>query len=376
MADRMTKRTHARGPIALVTVLAMLVATACGGTPAAPGGGAATASVAPSVFGEIVGEFKPLRNSDNWVVWSKTTCKYEPAPNKPTTPYVAVVRKAPTLGLGHQIQSEDNAINLLKNASVKGAADLAGMKYISVNGRYPDQAAMVAAAENIVTQNPAAVIEDQPLATLAERLNGIYAAKCIPYVQLSLASPGAITFGASNADVGVAEGAALIAEIKKKGWNAADITAVGSIIPTLGPINDRVTGCTAALQKEFPALKVDNLQLAAGTVADTQTSMTNWLTSHPTVKHVAGCVISGLQAVGMDNALTAAGRQTLAVIMTTGNTMKDLEALPKTTAIIGSVDFGNDKFGSFALGMAQSAIRGEPVPDFVFTPLTVIALPR
>jgi len=376
MGNGMTARMFPRRAMALLVALAMLITAACGGGPAAPAAGSPTASAAPSVFGEIVGQYTPLRNSENWVVWSKTTCKYEPAPTKPTTPYVAVVRKAPTLGLGHQIQSEDNAINLLKNSSVKGAAELAGMKYISANGRYPDQAAMVAAAENIVTQNPAAVIEDQPLATLAERLNGIYAAKCIPYVQLSLASPGAITFGASNADVGAAEGAALIAQVKKNGWNAADITAVGSIIPTLGPINDRVTGCTAALQKEFPALKVDNLQLAAGTVADTQTSMTNWLTSHPTVKHVLGCVISGLQAVGMDNALTAAGRQTLAAIMTTGNTMKDLEALPKTTAIIGSVDFGNDKFGNFALGMAQSAIRGEPVPDFVFTPLTVIALPK
>lgn len=364
----------ARRPLAVFAVLATLIVTACGGTPAAPG--AASPAASPSVFGEVVGEYKPLRNSDNWVVWSKTTCKYEPAPTKPATPYVAVVRKAPTLVLGHQIQSEDNAINLLKNSSVKGAAELAGMKYAGVNGRYPDQAAMVAAAENIVTQNPAAVIEDQPLATLAERLNGIYAAKCIPYVQLSLASPGAITFGASNADVGAAEGAALIAQVKKQGWIAADITVVGSIIPTLGPINDRVNGCSAALQKEFPALKVDNLQLAAGTVADTQTSMTNWLTSHPTVKHVLGCVISGLQAVGMDNALTAASRQTLAAIMSTGNTLKDLEALPKTTAIIGSVDFGNDKFGNFALGMAQSAIRGEPVPDFVFTPLVVIATPR
>ena len=304
-------------------------------------------------------------------MWSKTSCKYEPTTTHPAT-YVVNLRKAPNMTIGHQIQSEDNAINLLKNSSVKAAADLTGMKYAGVNGKYPDQAAMVSAAENIVTQAPAAVIEDQPLATLAERLNGIYAAKCIPYVQLSLASPGAITFGASNADVGAAEGAALIAEVKKRGFVAGDITVVGSIIPSLGPINDRVTGCQAALQKEFPALKVDSLQLAAGTVADTQTTMTNWLTAHPAAKNVLGCVISGLQAVGMDNALTAAGRQTAAAIMTTGNTKADLDALPKTTAIIGSVDFGNVNFGFFALGMAQSAIAGEPVPDFVFTPLTVI----
>jgi ribose transport system substrate-binding protein len=356
--------------IAAAAIGLVLLTGACGGGTATP---SATASAAPtSIFGATVGTYTPLRNSDNWVVWNKTSCKYEPTTLAHPATYVVNLRKASNMTLGHQIQSEDNAINLLKNSSVKAAADLTGMKYAGVNGKYPDQAAMVSAAENIVTQSPAAVIEDQPLATLAERLNGIYAAKCIPYVQLSLASPGAITFGASNADVGAAEGAALIAEVKKRGFTAADITVVGSIIPSLGPINDRVTGCQSALQKEFPASKVDSLQLAAGTVADTQTTMTNWLTSHPTAKNVLGCVISGLQAVGMDNALTAAGRQTAAAIMTTGNTKADLDALPKTTAIIGSVDFGNVNFGFFALGMAQSAIAGEPVPDFVYTPLTVI----
>jgi ABC-type sugar transport system substrate-binding protein len=365
------KALFRRSLVLVAAALVILAASGCGGGGVTASPSATTSAAPTSPFGASVGTYTPLRNSDNWVVWSKTNCKYEPASTHPTT-YIVNLRKAPNMTLGHQIQSEDNAINLLKNSSVKAAADLTGMKYAGVNGRYPDQAAMVSAAENIVTQNPAAVIEDQPLATLAERLNGIYSAKCIPFVQLSLASPGAITFGASNADVGAAEGAALIAEVKKRSFAPPDITVVGSIIPSLGPINDRVTGCQAALQKEFPALKVDSLQLAAGTVADTQTTMTNWLTAHPQAKNVLGCVISGLQAVGMDNALTAAGRQTAAAIMTTGNTKVDLDALPKTTAIIGSVDFGNANFGFFAVGMAQSAIAGEPVPDFVYTPLTVI----
>ena len=355
----------------LVSVAVALLVAACSGAPAGqPAASSQASGGAQSIFGDTVQKLTPLRNSDNWVVWSKTSCKYEPATTKPSGPYIANLRKPlQPMVLGHQIQSEDNAINLLKNSSVKAAADMAGFKLAAVNGRYPDQAAMVSAAENIVTQNPFGVIEDQPLATLADRLNAIYAAKCIPFVQLSLASPGAITFGPSNADVGDAEGTNLVDFVKSKGWAEADVFVVGSFIPSLGPINDRVTGCAAVIKKAFPASGAENLQLAAGTVADTQTVMTNWLTSHPQAKHILGCTISGLQAVGMDNALKAASRHTDAGIMSTGSTAKDLADLPKDSAIVGSIEFGNENFGLFATAMLETAYEGQPVPDFVFTPL-------
>ncbi len=364
--------TGLRNVRAFATTLAVsALVVGCAGTPAAQPSASTQASSGPAaVFGAVVETLTPLRDSGNWVVWSKTTCKYEPAPTKPTGPYVAKLRKPLTpMVLGHQEQSEDNAINLLKNSSVKGAADLAGFKLAAVNGKYPDQAAMVSAAENIVTQQPFGVIEDQPLATLADRLNGIYAAKCIPFLQFSLASPGAITFGASNADVGDAEGKNLVDFVKAKGWAAADVFTVGSFIPSLGPINDRVTGCAAVIKAAFPASGAENLQLAAGTVADTQTTMTNWLTSHPQAKHIVGCTISGLQATGMDNALTAAGRNLDAAIMSTGSTAADLATFPKDSAVIGSIEFGNENFGHFGLAMLETAYEGQPVPDFVFTPL-------
>lgn len=346
----------------------MLLAIAgCGG------GSASSSSSTPSgstgLFGATVETLSTAGDSGTWVVWNKQTCSYQPAPTKPSGQYVPVVRKPTSpMVLGHQEQSEDNSINLLKNASVKSAAQEAGFTLAEVNGKYPDQASMVSAAETIAGQSPFAVIEDQPLATLAPRLNGIYAAKCIPYLQFSLMTPGVITFGASNAVVGQSEGTALESFVKDKGWAAADLTVVGSVIPSLGPINDRVTGCASVIQKAFSGATVSNLSLASGTVADTQTSMTNWLTSHPNAKHVLGCTISGLQAVGMDNALTAANRQSDGAITSTGQTQKDLSALPSGSAIIGTIDFGNDKFGHFALAMLESVANGDPVPNFVYTP--------
>jgi ABC-type sugar transport system substrate-binding protein len=354
-------------PLIALAAVSLVMAACGGGTPAASG---PPASKAPqALFGDTVQTLTPLGTSEKWFSWNKTSCKYEAA-TKPSGTWTLKLRK-PTqpMTLGHQIQSEDNAINLLKNASVKGAADLAGFKYAGVNGKYPDQAAMVSAAENIVTQNPFAVIEDQPLATLADRLNGIYAAKCIPFLQLSLASPGAVTFGAQNADVGDAEAAALIDYVKTKNWKAEDLFIVQSYIPSLGPINDRVTRCSDGIKKAFPPAQTDQLQLSQGTVADTQTVMTNWLTSHPQAKVILGCTISGLQAGGMDNALKAANRNKDAAVMSTGNTAKDLAALAPDTVIIGSVEFGNENFGYFALAILEVAAEGQPVPEFTYTPL-------
>ena len=366
--------------LALPLVVA-LSAVACGGSPAASspapaGSAAATAAASAGPFGASVQKLQPLGNSDHWVVWNKQSCKYEDAKSHPDK-FVSDLRKPnAAFVLGHQIQSEDNPINLVKNQSVKDAAELAGMKYVGVNGKYPDQAAMVAAAESIVAQGAQAVVEDQPNSTLTTRLHGIYAAKCIPFVQISLRATDAITVGASNGEVGKIEGEQSADYAKKQGWKTSDMFVVRSNIPSLAEINDRVTGCSDAILKAFPGVRTDGLNLQAGTVAETQTVMTNWLTAHPDAKNVIGCTISGLQAVGMDNALTAAGRNKDAAITSTGNTQKDLNELPKGTAIIGSVDFNWAGFGPHLVAVLESALNGEPVPDWVIMPVKFLSTPR
>ena len=367
-----------RRVVAVIPVIALL-ASACGGTAApSPAASAAPATAAASagLFGATVNKYEPLSNSDKWVVWNKTSCKYEETKTHPDK-WVSNLRKPTgTFILGHQIQSEDNPINLVKNQSVKDSAELAGLKYVGVNGKYPDQAAMVAAAESIVTQGAQAVVEDQPLSTLTTRLHGIYAGKCIPFVQISLRAPDAVTVGASNAEVGKIEGEQVADYAKKQGWKLGDMFVVRSNIPSLAEINDRVTGCSDSIAKAFPGVRNDGLNLQAGTVAETQTVMTNWLTAHPDAKNVLGCTISGLQAVGMDNALTAAGRNKDAAVSSTGNTQKDLNELPKGTAIIGSVDFNWAGFGPHLVAILESAVSGEPIPEFVTMPVKFLSTPR
>jgi ABC-type sugar transport system substrate-binding protein len=71
----------------------------------------------------------------------------------------------------------------------------------------------------------------------------------------------------------------------------------------------------------------------------------------------------------MDNALKAANRNKDAAVMSTGNTAKDLAALAPDTVIIGSIEFGNENFGYFALAILEVAAEGQPVPEFTYTPL-------
>ncbi len=376
----------------LVIAVVIAIAAGCSSAPGASPTAATTSSpaqsgsLAPSdaaaspsgPFGASVAKLEPASVSDEWVTWSKETCRYEPTTDHPST-WTADLRAANGLLLGHQEQSEDNELNVAKNKSVKDAAELAGFELLQVNGRYPDKAAMVTAAQNIATRKPVAVIQDQPLADLAEQLNGIYAESCIPFVQLSLASPGAITFGASNEDIGLKEGEFLVEYAKSKGWNGADIVAVGTPVSGLGPINARPDVCGDYIVENLPGATYDPLALAKGLTDEVTTVATNWLTSHPNVKHVLGCVISGLQAAGLDNALLAAGRNADAAVMNVGAPASALATLPDTSAIVGSVDQGfsapGGRYATFAVAMAQDAVAGHPVPVFVYTPLEVLATP-
>lgn len=375
-----------RSSYVLVTAAAALFLIGCSATPAATSGPTGAASGAPpsaspsqsGLFGAVVASQDPASVSEDWVTWSKTSCSYEPLADHPDT-WTANIRSGDGLLLGHMEQSEDNELNLAKNNSVKEAAALAGMELLQVNGRYPDKAAMVTAAQNIATRAPVAVIQDQPLADLAPQMNDIYKEACIPFVQLSLASEGAITFGASNEDIGLQEGTFLVDLAKKNGWSGADIVAVGTPVSGLGPINARPDDCGKYIVDNMPGATYDPLPLAKGVTDEVTTVMTNWLTAHPDAKYILGCVISGLQAAGVDNALLAAGRNTTAAVMNVGATQASLDALPDTTAIVGSVDQGfaapGGRYAGFALAMAQDAAEELPVPVFVYTPLQVLARP-
>jgi ABC-type sugar transport system substrate-binding protein len=386
--SRQPRRRAAQGLVA-ITVVAIVGACSSGpGTTATPSVSTPPAespgtSVAPSpsaagLFGEPVVTLEPASISDEWVVWSTDTCTYEPVADHPDT-WVANLRAANGLLLGHMEQSEDNELNLLKNASVKDAAALAGFELLQVNGRYPDKAAMVTAAQNIATRDPVAVVQDNPLADLADQLNSIYEEACIPFVQLSLASEGAITFGASNEDIGLKQGEFLVEYAKAQGWEGSEIVAVGTPVAGLGPINARPDICGAHIVENLPGATYDPLPLAEGLTEEVTTVATNWLTAHPDVKVVLGCVISGLQAAGIDNALLAAERGETAAIMSVGATETTLAELPDTSRIVGSVDQGfgapDGRYATFAISMVQDAAAGNPVPVFVYTPLQVIPTP-
>ena len=379
-------QSAAPGSRFLVAAVAVLLVAGCSSTgatlaPATAGPTAAVTTAAPSPtgpLGETVVSKEPASVSDDWVKWSTTSCSYEPATDHPAT-WTANLRKATGLLLGHMEQSEDNDLNLAKNNSVKEAAAMADFELLQVNGKYPDKAAFVTAAQNIATRKPAAVIEDNPAADVAPQLNDIYKAACIPFVQLSLATEGAITFGASNDDIGLKEGTFLVDVAKKNGWSGADIVAVGTTVSALGPINNRPDGCGKYITDNLPGSTYEQLPLTKGTTDEVTTVMTNWLTGHPDAKYILGCVISGLQSAGIDNALLAAGRNTNAAVMNVGATQKSLDALPDTSAIVGSVDQGfanpNGGYALFALAMAEDAIIGAPVPVFVYTPLQVLSAP-
>jgi ABC-type sugar transport system substrate-binding protein len=257
------------------------------------------------------------------------------------------------------------------NSGMTSTAAKAGITLAIGNYNYPDKSDALSQAQAIALRNPKAVISFNVDKTILDTVNKNFSDKCIPIIQVTLAAPNSITFGASDEQVGTTEGEYLVDYAKKQGWDPATIVAYGVQVPTLAAINTRVTTCQQVITSGLAGAKAASTEIQASTTANSQTATTNWLTANPQVKHILGCNIADVLALGEVNALQAANRSEGSAILGAGGTPSVL-ALVGKSALIGSVDFGYGHYADFLLAMAQDAIDGKPVPTKVFTPLKVI----
>lgn len=321
--------------------------------------------------GDVVVTNTPGGSSTDWVTWNKKTCTFEPATDHPAS-YTAQVRKpSGELTIGYGEQGTGNPLLDAMNSGMTSTADKAGIKLAIGNYNYPDKSDALSQAQAIALRNPQAVISFNVDKTILDSLNKNYSDKCIPIVQVTLAAPNTIVFGASDDGVGKAAGDYLVDYAKKQGWDPSTIVAYGVQVPSLAGINARVTTCQDTITSALAGAKTDSTQIAASTTANAQTATTNWLTAHPDVKHILGCNIADVLALGEVNALQAANRTPGSAILGAGGTASVL-ALVGKTALVGSVDFGYSHYADFLLAMAEDAIDGHPVPTKVYTPLTVV----
>jgi ribose transport system substrate-binding protein len=305
--------------------------------------------------------------STTWVKWDKKSCALVSA-TAPSGAWQAVLREQSGVRIGYATQAEGVAVVDLANASMKSDTDKVKGEYVFANYAYPDAAKVLDGARSITTRKADVVASWNLLVPSMDAVLAIYKTACIPVIQISTKAAGTVLFGPDNNEVGAKEGAGLAAWAKTKGWTAATMTILGVTVPSLGDsVNLRVSGCIAAIKKEFAAAGSSSLELAASTTAEGQTKTTDWLTANPTKKQVLTCTNADTAAFGVANAAKGANRGDQLAVAGVGGS-----ASPGGS-FVGTVDFGFKNYGDFLVPLALDLVAGKPVPETVSPALTFVA---
>jgi len=312
-----------------------------------------------------------------WLVWNRSTCSYQQATSHPKN-YRAAVRKVvggPTT-IGYLHYGDTDPFGVANSKSINAMAELAGFKVNRYNLKYPSETEPLVQARNAITKKEPAVLEGQQIDTLNNAFLKILEKDgCIPPVQLYLPVKNVPSFGAVWADAGTQQGIWLAQQAKKKGWKPSDTALVSCTDPTVGSAVNIMfdTAQKALLANGFklPKSSIFRLVCKYSATESAQVRLRDWLTAHPTFKHLLINTIDDERTQGEINALKQAGRLDDALTIANGVDQLGQEQI-RTGEESASVAFFPEKYGEWLIPLLQDVMAGNPVPSFTGSDLIVI----
>jgi ribose transport system substrate-binding protein len=255
-------------------------------------------------------------------------------------------------------------------------AELAGFKVNRYNLKYPSETEPLVQARNAITKKEPAVLEGQQIDTLNNAFLKILEKDgCIPPVQLYLPVKNVPSFGAVWADAGTQQGIWLAQQAKKKGWKPSDTALVSCTDPTVGSAVNVMfdTAQKALLANGFklPKSNIFRLVCKYSATESAQVRLRDWLTAHPTFKHLLINTIDDERTQGEINALKQAGRLDDALTIANGVDQLGQQQI-RAGEESASVAFFPEKYGEWLIPLLQDVMAGNPVPSFTGSDLIVI----
>lgn len=312
-----------------------------------------------------------------WLVWDKSTCSYQVAKTHPKN-YKAAVRKViggPTT-IGYLHYGDTDPFGVANSKSIAAMAKLAGLNVNRYNIKYPSETEPLVQARNAITKKEPAVLEGQQIDTLnAAFLKILQKDGCIPPVQLYLPVKNVPSFGAVWTDTGTQQGTWLAQEAKKRGWKPSDTALISCTDPTVGAAVNILfdTAQKALVSNGFNLPKKNMFRLVCkySATESAQVRVTDWLTAHPSFKHLLLNTIDDERTQGEINALKQAGR--LGDALTVASGVDQLGQQQIRSGLQGaSVAFFPERYGEWLIPIIQDVMAGNPVPSFTGSKLTVI----
>jgi ribose transport system substrate-binding protein len=312
-----------------------------------------------------------------WLVWNRSTCSYQHATAHPKN-YRAAVRKVvggPTT-IGYLHYGDTDPFGVANSKSINAMAQLAGFKVNRYNLKYPSESEPLVQARNAITKKEPAVLEGQQIDTLNNAFLKILEKDgCIPPVQLYLPVKNVPSFGAVWADAGTQQGIWLAQQAKKRGWKPSDTALVSCTDPTVGSavnvLFDTAQKALPANGFKLPESNIFRLVCKYSATESAQVRLRDWLTAHPTFKHLLINTIDDERTQGEINALKQAGRLGDALTIANGVDQLGQEQI-RAGDESASVAFFPEKYGEWLIPLLQDVMAGNPVPSFTGSQLVVV----
>jgi ABC-type sugar transport system substrate-binding protein len=314
----------------------------------------------------------PSKISSRWVTWNAKSCGFATARTHPKRYVAAVTRQSPRWKFGFATQSTTIASILVDmNNKLKRYASQAHVQLVfgdNDTGASDQLTKPISEAQRIAGEKPAVFGSFNIFDSIMQRVLAPFKSRCIPVIQIQGQAPGTVFLGTDNRYTAGLGGTYMANYAKKHGWSADSVTVLMVEQPNLPPnLQQLWLACGKAAAAGLPGAASDSISVPVQELTSgAQTTMTNWLTAHPTAHHILICPPSDLYAMGIANALTNSGRGSDGIVVGQLATKEARAVIKKGgSPLIASVDAGFQDLGTYALAIAETIHAGKPVPAVI-----------
>ncbi|MBX3061395.1 MAG: substrate-binding domain-containing protein [Anaerolineae bacterium] len=338
-----------------------------------------------SKFGEEMARYDTIQsdpgNIETWALWDKEGCAWkqltpeEAAPvleaaGRPTDTYTAILRKGLDNGVKIAWGPEDQVFDTLivANKSFADASAESGVEVKLFDNAYPSTEAPITAAEQMVQYKPDVVISMLVLADLHPAVLEIFKQACLPVIGHSVPHEGQPFFGGSFLGAGKLAAEYLGKVATDKGWKpeTTNILLCSDKFQKIpGTPYDGIVGFREVIAESFPGVPETQIEEidCPSTVVDDEARVADWLTAHPSDNTIIMFGLNDLRALGMYNAVKAAGIEDRVILGGVGVSKEAQEPICNNDPLfLMSVDFVPQLWGQYGIAMAEDVIDGIPIP--------------
>ena len=254
--------------------------------------------------------------------------------------------------------------------SMQRAADKAGVKLLVAESNF-DVEKILPNVDNMLLQGAQLIVDFNVNAQGGGSLVDYCGAKGVPVIGIDVVYTGAKGeqgwfFGANNQMAGEVAGKGLAKAIKAKWSSKVDTLLLFFNSENGDLVKKRLSGMYDGMKASgisLAANKVEFIDMGGGgsdtTLVGNQ-KMTDWLTAHPTLHHIAVGTVNTETGQGVFSAVQAANRDKDVLLATNNNGMQTLNAFAQgDNCWLGGSAYNPTKYGDYIIPLAIDIINGK-----------------